>query len=135
MRADAGDAGESAGEAGRGRSVLAIGRAAAAAVLATETEELAMRIGMEEGAHVVSTLQRPSDALGLPHVIALAGHSPQATLFAVYTFAEEALGAQVRRISGSFSKPEFKRFCAPWEGRRLPPEQELGPDLSCLQRG
>ena len=52
-----------------------------------------MRIGREEGAHVVSTLQRPSDAR--PHVIALAGHSPQATLFAVYTFAEEALGAQV----------------------------------------
>ena len=90
VRADADDADESGPG---GRSVLAIGRAAAAAVLATETEELAMRIGREEGAHVVSTLQRPSDAR--PHVIALAGHSPQATLFAVYTFAEEALGAQV----------------------------------------
>ena len=93
---------QGAGEARQERSVLAIGRAAAAAVLGAEPEELALSIGDEEGAHAVRTLQRPSAARA--HVIALAGRSPQATLFAVYTFAEEALGAQFL-LSGDVFPP------------------------------
>lgn len=87
--------------------VLAVGHAAAkiwrGAALSISPEEAsapALVLPHSDGGHVVQSTMAANGA----HVLSLVGNSPQATLFAVYTFAEQELGAQYL-LSGDVYPP------------------------------
>jgi hypothetical protein len=115
--------------------VLAVGpeaagvwrQAAAAAAAAATTLELPHA---DAGGHVVRSTMAASGA----HVISLVGSSPQATLFAVYTFAERELGAQFL-LSGDVFPPHDEP--AAGENREAPrfAEQDITMTSSFDVRG
>lgn len=87
--------------------VLAVGHAAvkmwraAAVALPPETASVpALALPQSNGGHVVQSTMAANGA----HVLSFVGNSPQATLFAVYTFAEQELGAQYL-LSGDVYPP------------------------------
>jgi hypothetical protein len=85
-----------------GQEAVKMWRAAAMALPPEEASASALLLPHSNGGHVVQSTMAASGA----HVLSLVGNSPQATLFAVYTFAEQELGAQYL-LSGDVYPPHY----------------------------